>query len=360
LTRSMVCQRQARTPQVAIPETRRSAIPMSENIGAIAAIAAALCWTVSALCWTTAGRRVGSLVTNAVRLVVALPLLMLCCWAIDGSPVPLGASRAAWGWIALSGVVGFFLCDLCLFQSLLMIGTRLALLIFSLAPLVSSLFGWMWLGERLSGQDMAGMAIALGGVAWVVAESPRHDEKAPPRRLRWLGVVLATLAMFSQGVASVIAKAGLIEFPSAVAATEIRVMAGLVCFAVLMPALGRHRQCVEVLTDRRTMPVIVGGAIAGPVVGVALLMYSFTKIPTGLAMTFASLMPVMVIPFLIFLYKERVSARAILGAVVACAGLALLLWQPPTPPVDPRDETRAPSALTAPRGNPRIAPRAAP
>jgi drug/metabolite transporter (DMT)-like permease len=33
----------------------------------------------------------------------------------------------------------------------------------------------------------------------------------------------------------------------------------------------------------------------------------------------------MVIPFSIFLHKERVSARAILGAIVACAGLALLL-----------------------------------
>jgi len=332
----------------------------SGHIGAIAAIAAALCWTVSALCWTTAGKRVGSLVTNAVRLVVALPMLMLLSWVIDGSPVPLGASREAWGWIALSGVVGFFLCDLCLFQSLLMIGTRLALLIFSLAPLVASLFGWLWLGERLSGQDIAGVAVAVGGVVWVVAESPRHDEEAPPRRLRWLGVVLATLAMFSQGIASVIAKAGLNEFPSAVAATEIRVMAGLVCFAVLMPAIGKYRPCVQVLSDRRTMPVIVGGAIAGPVVGVALLMYSIARIPTGLAMTFASLMPVMVIPFLIFLYRERVSARAIIGAVVACAGLALLLWQSPTPPADARREEQAPSALTAFRGRPRIGPTAAP
>jgi len=305
---------------------------MSENIGAIAAISAALCWTVSALCWTTAGKRVGSLVTNAVRLVVALPMLMLLSWAVDGSPVPLSASREAWGWIALSGVVGFFLCDLCLFQSLLMIGARLALLIFSLAPLVSSLFGWVWLDERLSGQDIAGVAVAVAGVVWVVAESPRHDNEAPPRRLRWLGVLLAALAMLSQGIASVIAKAGLHEFPSAVnefpsavATTEIRVMAGLVCFAVLMPAIGKYRPCVHVLSDRRTMPVIIGGAIAGPVVGVALLMYSIARIPTGLAMTFASLMPVMVIPFLIFLYKERVSARAILGAVVACGGLALLL-----------------------------------
>ncbi len=298
---------------------------MSEHIGAIAAIGAALCWTISALCWTAAGKRVGSLVTNTVRLVIALPLLMLYCWLVDGSPVPLSASPTAWAWLALSGVVGFFLCDLCLFQSLLLIGTRLALLIFSLAPLVASFFGWWWLKEHLSILEITGIVVALAGVIWVVGESPQRNEASAPPRLRWQGVLFASLAMFCQGIASVIAKVGLNEFSSPVAATEIRVIAGLICFAILMPAAGKHRQCIAVFTDRFTMPVIIGGAIAGPTVGVALLMYSFTKIPTGLAMTFASLMPVMVIPFSIFLHKERVSARAILGAVVACAGLALLL-----------------------------------
>ncbi len=167
---------------------------MSEHIGAIAALSAALCWTISVLCWTAAGKRVGSLVTNTVRLVIALPLLMLYCWLVDGSPVPLSASPTAWAWLALSGVVGFFLCDLCLFQSLLLIGTRLALLIFSLAPLVASFFGWWWLNERLSILEITGIAIALAGVIWVVGESPQRNEaSAPPPSRRLLSPRLRRL-----------------------------------------------------------------------------------------------------------------------------------------------------------------------
>jgi len=67
------------------------------------------------------------------------------------------------------------------------------------------------------------------------------------------------------------------------------------------------------------------GAIAGPTLGVALLMYSLTKIPTGLAMTFISLMPIMIMPFSVILFKEHISPRAIVGAVIACIGSALLL-----------------------------------
>jgi drug/metabolite transporter (DMT)-like permease len=35
-------------------------------------------------------------------------------------------------------------------------------------------------------------------------------------------------------------------------------------------------------------------------------------------------MPILILPFSIFLYRERISLRAVVGAVVAIAGVALL------------------------------------
>lgn len=298
---------------------------MNEYAGQIAALTAALGWTISAVCWTAAGKRVGSLVVNTVRLAIALALFIVYGWVMNREPIPLSATPEAWLWLSISGVTGYFLCDLFLFRSMLLIGPRLALLILSLSPLIASICGWFWLNERLSAMDLTGMVIALSGVMWVVLESPKRKIPAGTHvHFSWIGALFAFLAMLNQGVAVVVSKMGMREFNAPAEATQIRVIAGLICFAILMPILGRHKQCFTVFKDRRSIGIIVLGSLAGPTIGVALLMYALTQIPSGLAMTFISLTPVMIIPFSVLLFKEHVSARAILGAVVAYAGLMLM------------------------------------
>jgi drug/metabolite transporter (DMT)-like permease len=303
---------------------------MQNYVGESAALMAAMGWTISAVCWTSAGRSVGSLVVNTVRLVIALPLFLIYGVLVLGEAVPFSASLQTWLILGGSGVLGFFICDMLLFRSFLMIGPRLAMLIFSLSPVVASLCGWWWLGETLSPMNMIGMAIALSGVSWVVLESPRRPTSRPtsdtgPSHVPLLGILFAFLAMLSQGVSGVIAKMGMQDLDSPVAATEIRLIVGLLCFLVLMPIVGKHKACFAVFKNRKIMTILTIGAIAGPSLGVVLLMFAFKHISTGLAMTFISLTPVMIIPFSVFIFKEHVSLRAMLGAVVACVGAAILL-----------------------------------
>jgi len=48
----------------------------------------------------------------------------------------------------------------------------------------------------------------------------------------------------------------------------------------------------------------------------------------GIAATIMSIVPVLIIPLVILIYRERVSARAVVGAVLAVAGVVLLfLWR---------------------------------
>jgi drug/metabolite transporter (DMT)-like permease len=299
---------------------------MQNYVGEIAALLAALGWTISALCWTTAGKQVGSMVVNTVRLAISLPLFVIYGALVLGEVIPLSASPREWLILGSSGVIGFFICDLVLFRSFLLIGPRLAMLIFSLSPIVTSLCGWWWLGEQLSRTDMTGMAIALSGVSWVVLESPRQPNPAIARdHTSRLGLLFAFLAMLAQAISSVIAKSGMQEMASPVAATEIRLIAGLICFIILMPTVGKSKACLDVFKRPQVLKIMIVGSIAGPTLGVALLMFSFKHISTGLAMTFVSLTPVMIIPFSVLIYKEHVSLRAILGAILACAGAAMLL-----------------------------------
>ena len=48
---------------------------VAANVGEFAALAVACCWTISALSFEAAGRRVGSLSLNLIRLVMAALLL---------------------------------------------------------------------------------------------------------------------------------------------------------------------------------------------------------------------------------------------------------------------------------------------
>ncbi|HSN55647.1 MAG TPA: DMT family transporter, partial [Candidatus Sulfomarinibacteraceae bacterium] len=81
------------------------------HAGELAALATACCWTVTGLAFQAAGRRVGSLPVNLIRLVMAVFLLGGFTWATRGMPLPMDAPRHAWLWLSLSGLVGFTIGD---------------------------------------------------------------------------------------------------------------------------------------------------------------------------------------------------------------------------------------------------------
>ncbi|MCX6996099.1 MAG: DMT family transporter [Kiritimatiellaeota bacterium] len=293
--------------------------------GETAALATAFLWMLSSLCWTAAGERVGSLAVNVIRLLIALPLLMLGLWLAQGAPVPLTAPPQIWLYLSLSGVFGFFVCDLFLFRSFLLIGPRLGMLILSLAPPLTALLGWLVLGEQLALLHWLGMGLTLAGVVGVILESPSAPANSGRRYVfTFRGGALAFLAAAGQAVAMVFAKMGLRTGISAMAATEIRLLAGLACFLVLLLVLRRYPLLFQAARDRRALGIITLGALAGPFLGVTLMMVAVRHIPTGLAQTFLALAPVMIIPFMRWLYKERVRWQAVAGAVLAFLGVALL------------------------------------
>ena len=147
-------------------------VPSPAHLGHLAALGTAVCWAFSALAFAAAGRRIGVLPLNLIRLVMALGFLCLAAWALRGLPLPVDASPRAWGWLGVSGLVGFVFGDLCLFRSYVLIGPRISSLMMSLAPLLTALIGWLVLGETLTGRDALGMALTVAGIAWAVLERP--------------------------------------------------------------------------------------------------------------------------------------------------------------------------------------------
>jgi len=88
--------------------------------------------------------------------------------------------------------------------------------------------------------------------------------------------------------------------------------------------LRRHSGIVKTLNDKKAMGATLGGAFFGPFLGVWLSMVAVTYAFAGVASTLMSLMPVMVIPIVWVIYKQRTSWRGFAGAAVAIVGIAVL------------------------------------
>jgi len=291
-------------------------------LGEAAALGTAFCWACSALCFTKAAKQIGSLALNQIRLAQAFLFLMLFGWAWRGWALPSDASHEQWMWLGLSGVIGFTFGDLCLFRAFVEVGPRISTLAMSLAPPIAALTGWLVLGEVLSARAWLGMSLTVAGIAWVVLERPAAAEEYDRRRVT-RGVLLAFCGAIGQGVGAVFAKMGTVAYDP-FAATQIRILAGMAGFAVLFVVLRWWPKVCAALRHPSAMAYSALGAFFGPFLGVSLFMLSLKHVGTGITSTIAALVPVLIIPFVVLIQKEKVSTRAIGGAVLAVVGVAIL------------------------------------
>jgi drug/metabolite transporter (DMT)-like permease len=304
------------------------------HAGELAALGTAGCWVASVLAFEAAGRRIGSLTVNLIRLVMAIALGALAGRALRGLPLPTDATPHAWLWLSISGLVGFTFGDLCLFRAFVVLGARLSSLMMSLVPPLTAVIGWALLGEVLGGRELAGMAMTVGGVVWALAERMRRTggrtagrpagaaPPALPGPTLW-GVALGLGGALGQAGGLVLSKYGMGGYDP-FAATQIRVLAGTAGYIALFTALGRWGRVVRATADRRAMAHTATGAFFGPFLGVSLSLLAVQHTLTGVAASIMSTTPVLIIPAVVLLGRERVGPGGWLGAALAVAGVVVL------------------------------------
>lgn len=300
---------------------------MQNYYGEIAAVITAAFWTITALAFESAGKKVGSLAVNLIRLVIAFFLIGLYSWIARGYFFPTDASFYAWKWLALSGFVGFVLGDLCLFRSYLIIGARVAMLIMALAPPFAALIGWLVLGEVLLAKAWAGMALTLLGIVIVILKRTTSAEKGVVVKRITSGysiggILLALGGALGQAAGLVLSKKGMGSY-DAFSATQIRVLAGIIGFSVLFVIMRRWSNVWKALKNPSAMKRIGLGAFFGPFLGVSFSLIAVQHTETGIAATLMSIVPVLIIPPSVLLFHEKLNWKEVVGAVITVCGVAL-------------------------------------
>ena len=302
--------------------------------GELAALTTAFCWSFTAIFFSEAGRRIGSFRVNAIRLLLAVVIYSVLLLVMTGRLFPEDLNREQVLWLALSGLIGLVIGDGAGFKALVMIGPRVTTLLWATAPIMATVVAWVFLGESLVWIDLLGIALTVGGVWWVVAErrfkSNNHfnlQQGHPDSGSLFLGVLLGLLAALGQATGLVISKHAMLNCGGTLdplPASFLRMLTSAVMIWLFALVRGKFMETVRGMKNGGAILFSLGGAIFGPVLGVWTSLIAVKMIAAGIAATLNATTPIWIIPNVILYYKEKVTLRAVLGAVIAVLGVAVL------------------------------------
>lgn len=298
-------------------------------IGEFISIAVAFSWTATALLSEAGSKRLGNLTLNVLRMALALIFSMILFWIVMGSPLPFGGSVEAYGWMILSGIVGYLIGDFCLFQCYIIIGSRYGQLFMTLAPLAAACMAWLTLGQEMSTMSIVAMLITLIGISISILGRGKHHKIS--LKLPFNGILFAIGAAVCQGVGLVLSKIGMDHYQTdsipdwlvPFSANFFRCVAGMIGFTILLYIRDGFTPLREALHDGKGMSMAIATTIFGPFVGVGFSLMAVQYTSAGIASTLMALTPIIIILPSYWLFHQPITWRAVVGAVISVIGVSL-------------------------------------
>ena len=305
---------------------------MIPYLGEMISIGVAFSWTATALLSEFGSKRLGNLTLNVLRMALALLFSLVLFWVVLGTPIPAIGSLEAYGWMLLSGLVGYVIGDFCLFQCYIIIGSRFGQLFMTLAPLAAALMAWLTLGQQMNWMSVLAMLVTLVGIGISVLGRGEHHRIS--LKLPLNGVLFAIGAAVCQGVGLVLSKIGMNHYATGAipewlipfSANFIRCIAGICGFSLLLYFREGFKPLREALHDRKGMTVATATTIFGPFVGVGFSLMAVQYTGAGIASTLMALTPIIIILPSYWLFHEKITWKAVLGALISVVGVSLFFY----------------------------------
>src|SRR5690554_6728382 len=235
-------------------------------IGPAAALIAALFWALATLLYSQAGSYLSAAQLNLVKGIVACPLLLLAGW-FTGQLLQLEGNLATYLLLA-SGVIGITLGDTLYFAALRRLGPWHTMLLEYLAPPFAALLAWVLLAQGMQWFEVVAALVIISGIFVVISEKPKSAER-----------VQLNIGGIAAGIGAAL----------------------------------RHT----------SIPWLLVAIVMGTFLAIWLQQTAIAYINPGLAQTLLATAPLWLIPIQ-WLRGQPLSARSIVGALIAVGGIALL------------------------------------
>jgi drug/metabolite transporter (DMT)-like permease len=292
-------------------------------IADIAAFAAAITWAAGSLISIGPARQLGAVAFNRIRMVVVFIMLTITATIFGGWQT---IHMEDLSMLALSGFIGIFIGDTALFSGLSRLGPRRNSILFATNAPISAILGYFFLLEVLNIGALFGCGLVLAGVILSIIFGKRKDQVHQWEDIHGsltVGIGIGLLAGLCQAVGAVIAKPALESGADPIAVSAIRVGVAAFCLLLTMMLPGRGIKPKTRITLALFGQITLSGFV-GMGIGMSLLLFALARERTGIVMTLSSMTPVMILPILWFMTRERPAIGATIGAVLAVIGTGLI------------------------------------
>ncbi len=208
--------------------------------GLLLGLSSAICFASASICFKIGQRTHAS--DNGLFLSIFVNVVLL-------GTVSSFLTWPPWTWsgvaaLLVGGVIGTVGGRSSNLKAIRAIGPSRANAFLTANPLVAAIVGWFVLDERLGPQEATGGALVIGGLLWLVRarSAPRTDDGRPPPRS---GYLWAAAAPTFFGLAFVVRKWGIEQFPSPVVGAFIGAVAALGVTSAIDAGGGRLRETLR-------------------------------------------------------------------------------------------------------------------
>lgn len=175
--------------------------------------------------------------------------------------------------------------------------------------------------KNLSLYSIFGTILTLAGIAITILNRNSDEEKIK-LNMPAKGFMYALGGAAGQSFGLVLSKKGMAGY-DAFAATQIRIITGIIGFSAIIILFGRVKQTLLAFNNKKGMTSITIGSFFGPFLGVSISLYSIKFTATGIASTIMATVPILIIPPAIIFFKQKITIREIIGATISVIGIAL-------------------------------------
>ncbi|RLA38357.1 MAG: EamA family transporter [Gammaproteobacteria bacterium] len=290
-------------------------------IGELSALLTAVFWAVTALSFEKASRAFGSFFVNVIRLIIANILLFTTIWLFN---LDFVISSEQQSYLIFSGIVGLVIGDGFLFKAFQTIGAGISMIIMSLAPVFASILALWYLNEQLLPLDVVGITVTIAGIIIVVLE--KNSNYVSRRTHLWLGISAALIGAIGQAVGLVLAKLAFqTGYINGFVATVYRIAAASVLMLPVFIFLYRKRKPLDMIKNNKPgFRYLLVGGFFGPYLGITASLVAITYADVGVASTIMATVPIVILPISYFWFKEKITLRTFIGAVLAVVGVGIL------------------------------------
>lgn len=262
------------------------------------------------------GQQMSAAAMNLFKGIVAIVCLVVILIPYGFADIP----RDDFLLLALSGLVGICLGDTFYFLTIKCMGSRLALLVGALIPVFTAIIAILLLNERIAFNAGIGLVMTVAGVAYVLWD--RSESATTSVSTHWVkGIVFGFLFVLTNAMAIIFTKVGVENIP-AMDATLVRTawaVLGLFFWGLVTRSMVSW---TIPLKDRGLRNKLIIASVVGAFLGTWLSVVALKFTHAAVAVTLNSTSPLFILPLAIWVLKERVSRRAISGAIIACLGIA--------------------------------------